>query len=81
MEQDLGTYTNGDKAILAKWPWLAAVKWSFDKVGLPILLILFGLGVWTGWIPSPMMDMAQAMTKHVEQTEVLIQLLGQAVSK
>lgn len=75
----LEKYVNGDKAVLERYPWLMAVKWGFDKVGMPTMLVAFGLGVWTGWIPSPLLDMAQALNQHVEQTGDLIEILKAAL--
>lgn len=69
---------NNEAIIVQKWPWLIAVKFLFDKVGLPTALVLFGLGVWTGWIPSPFLDIAAALEQHVQQTDLMLDLLRQS---
>ena len=56
-----------DQVIQSKYPWLIAVNWMINKVGLPTGLVLFGVGVWTGYIPSPYLDIAQSLGRHVEQ--------------
>ena len=68
-------YVNGEKAIVDRWPWLVAIKWTFDKIGLPFLLIMFGLGVWSGLIESPLTTLAETMVEHTAHTEELIKLL------
>lgn len=79
MENDnTATLPSGEAMIVQKWPWLIAVKFLFDKVGLPTALVLFGLGVWTGWIPSPFLDIAAALEQHVQQTDVMLDLLRQS---
>lgn len=75
MEQIAEAYVNTEKAVLGRWPWLAAVKWATDSIGLPILLVLFGMGVWVGWVPSPFLDMTKAMIEHNQQTVQMVELL------
>lgn len=75
MEQIAEAYVNTEKAVLGRWPWLVAVKWATDSIGLPILLVLFGMGVWVGWVPSPFLDMAKVMVEHNQQTTQIVELL------
>ncbi len=71
---------SGEQMILEKWPYLVAIKYLFDKVGFPTALVLFGLGVWTGHVPSPYLDIAQSLEKHVIQTDKMMLLLEEKLS-
>lgn len=74
-DSQVDQYLNGEGYILRRWPWLLMARWLFDKIGLPTLLILFGLGVWTGHIPSPFLTLAEKMDQRLVQTEQTMQLL------
>jgi hypothetical protein len=68
-------YINGERAIVERWPWLIAIKWMFDKVGMPAILIIFMLGAWSGVIETPLTDITATLVQHTQQTERLIDLL------
>ena len=58
-----------------RWPWVIALKYLVNRIGLPTALVIFGLGVWTGHIPSPFMDIAHSLEDHVMQTDTVLDLL------
>ena len=66
---------DGDAYILQRWPWLYAAQWAFNKIGMPTILIVFGMGVWTGQISSPLTDIATDIRTSVVQTDKLIRLI------
>jgi hypothetical protein len=74
-DKQVNEYVNGERAVLNRYPWLLATKWVYDKMGLPTLLIVFGLCIYTGLVPSPLTDLANALLDHVKQTDELIEIL------
>lgn len=45
------------------------VEWAWNKFGLATLLIIFGLGVFTGLVPSPLSDIQAAVETHRVDTK------------
>ena len=41
----------------------------WDKFGLATILVVFGLGVFTGWIPSPLSDLQAESAQHKVDTK------------
>lgn len=71
----INTDQSEEAYIMNRWPWIIAFKYLMNRVGLPTFLVMFGLGVWTGHIPSPFMDIAASLNAHVHQTDKLLALL------
>ena len=45
------------------------ITWAWEKFGLATLLVLFSLGVFTGWIPSPLTELQADSTIHKTDTK------------
>lgn len=71
---NVNTEQTPDQVVQSRYPWLVAVNWMINKIGLPTGLVLFGVGVWTGHVPSPYLDIAHSLERHVQQTD---QVIGQ----
>ena len=45
------------------------IAWAWDKFGLATLLVVFGLGVFTGWVPSPLTEVQADSAIHKQYTK------------
>ena len=45
------------------------IAWAWDKFGLATLLVVFGLGVFTGWVPSPLTELQADSATHKSDTK------------
>lgn len=76
---NVNTEQTPDQVVQSRYPWLVAVNWMINKIGLPTGLVLFGVGVWTGHVPSPYLDIAQSLERHVQQTDQVIRQVNRMV--
>lgn len=76
---NVNTEQTPDQVVQSRYPWLVAVNWMINKIGLPTGLVLFGVGVWTGHVPSPYLDIAQSLERHVEQSDRMIEQIDNLV--
>ena len=76
---NVNTEQTPDQVVQSKYPWLVAVNWMINKIGLPTGLVLFGVGIWTGYVPSPYLDIAQSLERHVEQSDRMIEQIDNLV--
>lgn len=66
-----------EQLIKERWPWIIAFTYLYQKIGVVSVILLFIAGTWTGYVPSPLLDMAKSMEKHLEQSQVTISLIKQ----